>query len=160
MVSSLLLWSYSRFTLEEDIMRSSVLVGGVLAFASALAMWSCGGASSSGVTPSPSTPTPASTNIVVNIASSAGATAFNPNPVQAAVGQKVAFKNSDAVTHHIVMDDGSMDFGAQASGAMSQTLTIASGTDSKFHCLIHSSMVGAINGPVPDPPPCMSGYCN
>jgi plastocyanin len=130
-----------------------------LAFAGALAMWSCG--SSNAVTPSPSTPTPASTNIVVNIASSAGAAAYNPNPVQAAVGATVAFKNSDSVTHHIVMDDGSMDFGLQASGAMSPGLTVTSGTnDSKFHCMIHSSMVGAINGPVPDPPPCMSGYCD
>jgi plastocyanin len=144
--------------LEEDIMRSSVLFGGVLAFAGALAMWSCG--SSNAVTPSPTTPTPASTNIVVNIASSSGAAAYNPNPVQAAVGTKVGFKNSDSVTHHIVMDDGSMDFGALASGAMSPTLTVASGTDTKFHCTIHASMVGAINGPVPDPPPCMSGYCD
>jgi plastocyanin len=123
-------------------------------------MWSCGGGSSSGVTPSPSTPTPGGANIVVNIGSSAGANAYSPNPVQAAVGQTVAFKNSDSATHHIVMDDGSADFGVQASGAMSQTLTVTASSASKFHCKIHPSMVGAINGPVPDPPPCMSGYCD
>ena len=57
-------------------MRSSVLFGSVLAVASALAMCNCGGASSSGVTPSPSTPAPGGANIVVNIASSAGASAY------------------------------------------------------------------------------------
>src|SRR5713226_2005583 len=127
-------------------MRSSVLFGSVLAIAGALAMSSCGGGSSSGVSPSPSTPTPGGANIVVNIASSAGASAYNPNPVQAAIGQTVAFKNSDTATHHIMMDDGSMDFGDLASGATSRMITV-SPTSGKFHCTIHPSMVGAINGP-------------
>jgi plastocyanin len=140
-------------------MRSSMLFGSVLAIASALAMWNCGGASSSGVTPSPSTPAPGGANIVVNIASSAGASAYNPNPVQAAIGQTVAFKNSDTATHHIMMDDGSMDFGALASGATSKMIAVTASTG-KFHCTIHPSMVGAVNGPVPDPAPCMSGYCD
>jgi plastocyanin len=151
----------STVHLEEDIMRSSVLFGSALAIVSALAIWNCGGGgSSSGVTPSPSTPAPGGANIVVNIASSAGSRAYNPNPVQAAVGQTVAFKNSDSATHHVVMDDGSADFGVQAPGAMSQMLTVTATSDSKFHCTIHPSMVGAINGPVPDPPPCMGAYCD
>jgi plastocyanin len=145
--------------LEEDIMRSTFLSGSVFAVASALAMWSCGGGSSGGVTPSP-TPTPTGANVVVNIGSSSGAKAFNPNPVQATVGQTVAFKNSDSATHHIVMDDGSADLGDLASGAMSRTITVPATSDSKFHCTIHSSMVGAINGPVPDPPPCIGSYCD
>jgi plastocyanin len=145
--------------LEEDIMRSPVLFGSVFALASALAMWNCGGASSNGVTPSPSTPAPGGANIVVNIASSAGAGAYNPNPVQAAIGQTVAFKNSDTATHHIMMDDGSMDFGVLASGATSKMIAVTASTG-KFHCAIHSSMVGAINGPVPDPPPCLTSYCD
>ena len=74
------------------------------------------------------------------------------------LGDTIVFKNSDSTTHHVVMDNGSMDFGDIAPGASkSATLANASGN---FHCTIHSTMVGAINGKVPDPPPCDNpGYC-
>jgi plastocyanin len=85
---------------------------------------------------------------------------FNPNPVPASVGQTVAFKNTDSVTHHIVMDNGSADLGDLAPGATSRTLTVTAG-NGNFHCTMHPTMVGAINGPVPEQPPCdpSYGYC-
>jgi plastocyanin len=147
------------FHLEEDTMRLSLLSvsGSVVAIASALAVSSCGGSSNSSL--SPTMPTPSGANVVVNIGSSAGSSAYNPNPVPASAGQTVAFKNNDARTHHIVMDDGSADFGDLPFGVTSRTIT-ATASGGKFHCTIHSSMVGAINGPIPDPPPCMGGYCD
>jgi plastocyanin len=148
---------------EEEIMRSSLslMFGFVLAIAGAFGMWSCGGGSSSGgVSPTPTPQT--SSTIVVNIGTASGPNAFVPNPVQATPGQTVAFKNADSRTHHIVMDDGSADLGDLPTGAMSPTVTVKANNVGKFHCTIHATMVGAINGPVPDPPPCTGGpaYCD
>jgi plastocyanin len=158
----------SRFTLEEDSMRSSRLSRSVsgLAFAvaGALAMWSCGGGGYSSSAPSPAspspTPAPSGPSIVVNIGASTGSTAYNPNPVPAAVGDTVAFKNGDSTVHHIVLDDGSADLGDLNPGATSRAITVKAG-GATFHCTLHSSMVGAINGPVPEAPPCTlgPGYC-
>jgi hypothetical protein len=62
------------------------------------------------------------------------------------------FRNNDPLqTHHIVMDDGSVDFGNLAPGASSQAKAVGSGN---FHCANHPSMVGSINGQTaPEPPP-------
>ena len=70
----------------------------------------------------------------------------------------MAFKNSDSTLHHVVMDDGSADLGDITPGA-TRSMTLK-GTGGNFHCTIHSSMVGSINGNVPEPPPCNTpGYC-
>jgi plastocyanin len=74
----------------------------------------------------------------------------------------VAFKNNDAVnTHHIVMDDGSADLGNIAPGQTSKAVTMKAGGGT-FHCANHPWMVGAVNQPVPDQPPCTGGpaYCD
>jgi plastocyanin len=140
-------------------MRTSLFSGTALALGGALFIWGCGG----GSTPSPaapSTPAPAAggPTVTVNIGTSLTSAAFNPNPVPAAAGDTVAFKNNDTTTHHIVMDDGSADLGDLAPGATTRSITVKGAGN--FHCTIHSSMVGAINGPVPDPPPCTTpGYC-
>lgn len=139
-------------------MRSSLFSGTAFALGGALLMWSCGGSSTSPAAPSSSTP-PTAASIVVSIGSSLTASAFNPNPVPASNGDTVAFKNNDATVHHIVMDDGSADLGELAPGATSKSVTVKG--SGQFHCTIHSSMVGAINGPIPDAPPCTAGpgYC-
>ena len=63
------------------------------------------------------------------------------------------FKNNDTTTtHHIVMDDGSIDFGSLSPGASSPAKSVGAGGN--FHCANHPSMVGSINGAVaPTPPP-------
>jgi plastocyanin len=130
------------------------------ALAAALAMWSCGGSSGSNsstpTTPSPS-PAPATT-VTVTIVGSSGNRAYNPNPVQVSTGDTLAFKNADATMHHIVMDDGSADLGEIAPGATrSMTLRTSGGN---YHCTIHSTMVGSVNGKeAPMPPDCNMGYC-
>lgn len=143
-------------------MRSSLLSGSAVALAGALAMWSCGGGSSSpGTAPSNSTPPPAASgaNVIVSISGISGSKAFEPNPVSATVGQTVAFKNNTNDTHHIVLDDGSADLGTLTPGATSQMFTVKSGSRN-FHCTNHPTMVGSVNGPVPEEPPCtVPGYC-
>jgi plastocyanin len=143
---------------------SRSICGSAVAVAGALLIWGCGGssyASPSPASPSPTpTPAPSGPNIVVNIGASTGSTAYKPNPVPASVGDTVAFKNSDSTIHHIVLDDGSADLGDLLPGSTTRTITVKAGGVT-FHCTMHSSMVGAINGPVPEPPPCTQGpgYC-
>ena len=145
-------------------MHLRVLGGATFALAAAVASWGCGGGSSySGsstpTTPSPSTPAPSSNTVTVTIVSSSGNQAYNPNPVQVTMGDTLAFKNADATTHHVVMDDGSADLGDLAPGASKSTTF--RGAAGKFHCTIHSSMVGAVNETTaPEPPECTNpGYC-
>jgi plastocyanin len=140
-------------------MRSSLLTrGSAFAIASALVMWSCGG----GGAASPSSPSSTGPKITVNISDfTLGPNSFSPNPVPASVGDTVAFKNNDQTMHHIVLDDGSADLGDLNPGATTRTFVVKAGAGN-FHCTIHSGMVGAINGPVPDAPPCNlgPGYCD
>jgi plastocyanin len=142
-------------------MRSSLFSGMAFALGGAMLMWSCGGGSSSPAAPSTSTPPPAGGNsVTVTISSATGPSSFSPNPVPAASGDSVVFKNNDAAnTHHIVMDDGSADLGSLAPGQTSKTVTVKGGAN--FHCANHPWMVGAINQAVPDAPPCTAGpgYC-
>lgn len=121
----------------------------------AVATSSCSGGSSASPTPASPSPTPATpstpSSVTVSIVGINGNKSYTPNPVQTG-GQALVFKNSDAATHHVVMDDGSMDFGLLAAGASTTAKTVGNGGN--FHCTIHPSMVGSINGAVaPDPTP-------
>ena len=131
-------------------MRSSVILVTVLA--AAVSASRCGGGgSSSTTTPGATTP-----NIVtVSIVGIKGNGSYVPDPVATSSGDQVVFKNNDlttAVGHHIVMNDGSIDFGNLAPGASSVAKSVGAGGN--FHCMNHPSMVGSINGAVaPTPPP-------
>lgn len=156
-------------------MKQSLTSAAALALAGALALWGCGGgggsASATPTAPSPTaaapapTPTPPPTTgaatVTVAIVGSVGNAAFQPNPVRANTGDTVLFRNSDNVMHHLVMDDGSADLGQVGPGAVSRGITLRSASASNFHCRLHSSMVGSINGAsAPEPPPCLDplGY--
>lgn len=156
-------------------MKQSLTSAAALALAGALALWGCGGgggsASATPTAPSPTaaapapTPTPPPTTgaatVTVAIVGSVGNAAFQPNPVRANTGDTVLFRNSDNVMHHLVMDDGSADLGQVGPGAVSRGFTLRSASASNFHCTLHSSMVGSINGAsAPEPPPCLDplGY--
>jgi plastocyanin len=130
----------------------------LIAFAAPFALWSCGGGDSNPVGPSNPQPPPAAQTVSVNIVGSIGNSAYSPNPVNASAGDIVVFRNNDASVHHIVLDNGSMDFGALTPGATSRGLTLQNGSALNFHCMNHPSMVGAINGARPDPPPCPDPY--
>jgi plastocyanin len=144
---------------DEPILLALVAI--VLAIA---ALWAvgCGGGgttyattptapTTTPATPAPTTPTVAAT---VSIVGTTGSTSFTPNPVQAAVGATMAFKNTTSVAHHIVMDDGTV-IGDIAPGA-TVNATVKGGN---YHCTTHPTMVGSINGAAapPDPTPNPSG---
>jgi plastocyanin len=93
--------------------------------------------------------------VIVGIIGSFGATAFNPNPIQANVGDMIVWTNTDAVLHHIVLDDGT-DVGAVEPGQSSVPVPLMTPT-ATFHCTIHPSMVGGINVDLSIAPP-MDSY--
>jgi len=128
-----------------------------------IALWaiSCGGGGGSYSTPTtPSTNTPApstgTSGITVNIVGTTGNSAFTPNPVQAASGTTIVWKNGTSVAHHLVMDSGTV-IGDIAAGAT--VTTAVPGSGGNFHCTNHPTMVGSINGSSapPDPTPNPSG---
>ena len=128
-------------------------------FAAALLLVSCGGGGlSSTAAPTPtSTPAPTPSTVTVSIVSSIGNGAYKPNPVMANAGDTVVFRNNDSTMHHVVLDDGSVDLG-EINPGQTKSMTLKS-SGGNFHCILHSSMVGSINGAVaPDPPPCNDPY--
>jgi len=112
----------------------------------------CGSSGGGGTTQTPTAPSPATPSAVtVSIVGTLGNASYVPNPVAAPNGTQVIFRNGDTVTHHIVMDNGTADFGNLSPGASSPARAAGSGS---FHCSIHPSMVGSFNAATaPEPPP-------
>jgi len=130
-------------------MRSLLILVGVAA--AAVATSQCGGGDG-GSNQNPTTPgTPTPTTVTVNIVGTLGNGSYVPNPVQVGTNEQVIFRNNDTVVHHIVMDNGSADFGNLSPGTSSQPRAVGTGN---FHCANHPSMVGSVGGTTPpDPPP-------
>ena len=100
--------------------------------------------------PSPASPPPApapapSPQVTIAIVGSVGSAAFTPNPASAAVGGSVVWRNNDSTLHHIVLDNGT-DVGNVSPGATTRAIAVSSSGAIGFHCTIHPSMVGTING--------------
>jgi plastocyanin len=144
-------------------MRSIGTLAVVLA--SAIAAANCGGGSGGSTPTSPSTGNgggtgggSTSTTVTVSIKGQTGKQSFNPNPAAVNAGQLVVFKNDDNVTHHIVLDDGSMQTGDIRPGTSSAAMPIGAASKS-YHCTIHPSMVGSFNDAPTTDPPCQGAYC-
>jgi plastocyanin len=137
--------------------RTSLMV-----FAATLAMVSCGGGGASVSTPTTPTSTggggtTTTTTVIITILGQNGALSFNPNPATVPAGQMVVWKNVDTIVHRVVID-GVIDTGDIAPGASSAPQPL--GDVSKgYHCSIHPTMVGSLNGaPTPDPGGTCGGY--
>lgn len=97
-------------------------------------------------------PAPAPATVTISIVGSVGNLAFVPNPSQASMGDLIVWTNNDLTPHRIVLDDGRV-IGDVAPGASTAPMSLASAT-ATFHCSIHPSMTGSINGALaPVPPP-------
>lgn len=131
-------------------MRMKTRFGAVVVALAGLYVLGCGNSSS------PTMPTPGTgggggggvgANVPVSINGISGSQSFSPNPASVSTGQTVGFVNNDPTnTHHIVADNGAFDTGTLAPGASSSAITLSSGTAVSYHCTIHPSMVGTING--------------
>jgi plastocyanin len=99
-----------------------------------------------GGSPSPVAPSPAgsSNTFAIDIAEINGPFSFIPSPASIRSDQVAIWHNTDSVTHHVVLDDGSVDTGTLAPGTMSQPIAMAPGTHS-YHCTIHPEMVGTVS---------------
>jgi plastocyanin len=97
----------------------------------------------------PALPTPM--QVIINIVGSFGSNAFMPNPTLANMGDQIVFTNADLVMHHIVLDDGT-DLGLVQPGQSTLPVPLTTPT-AGYHCTIHPTMVGSINGDVTPPPP-------
>ena len=146
-------------------MQSFVRTGWrVAAGAALLALLNCGGSSGS-----PSSPTPVSqggggTNssggITIAIVMTDTNMSFSPDNVVVQPGQQVVWKNGDTTTHRIVGNAGEFDTGNLAPGATSAPVTVANTNPLPYHCSIHPSMVGSLNGSgAQAPSPCQGQYC-
>src|SRR5262249_30260484 len=98
--------------------------------------------------------------VTITITGQGGKAAFNPNPAAVSAGQVVVFKNNDVVTHHIVLDDGSIQTADIPGGATSAAVAMGTSGSKTDHCSIHPGMVGGFNGAEVQPPPnCNQAYC-
>ena len=156
-------------------MRINIIFS-LLVIVCALTMWSCSGGNlpsspsllgslavpaSTGVRLRTLVDPPTPMSVIINIVGTIGSNAFTPNPTAASMGDQIVFINADTRTHHIVLGDGT-DLGEVASGQSSAPMPLATPT-ATYHCTIHPTMVGAINGDLPPedpyyPPPPDDNY--
>jgi plastocyanin len=64
---------------------------------------------------------------------------MNPSPVQAKVGDVVAWKNDDSAPHSATMDSGSCDTDTLTPGSSGMLVFTAAGTYT-YHCKVHAAM--------------------
>jgi plastocyanin len=125
-------------TLPKPIWLTAIAL--VAGFAGA----ACSTADPYGSSTGPVGPTPAvPSNFIIDVAEINGPYSFYPSPATVAFARIIVWRNSDAVTHHVVFDDTSVDTGTLAPGTSSQPITVAPGNWS-YHCAIHPSMVGSV----------------
>ena len=109
-----------------------------------LAVSGCGGYGS-GTTGNPSGPTPNMPGVVtISVVAVNGVQSFSPNPASLPAGQMVAWHNIDAITHHVVLNDRSVDTGDLSPGASSEPKPVGA-AGGQYHCSIHPEMIGSIN---------------
>jgi plastocyanin len=123
---------------------SKSLVGvGLLALISVAFLPSCGSSYSSPTGPSSPAPAPGpAADVTILISGMAGGNSFSPASAAVKVGQTVAWKNNDAITHAIAQDGGGFNTPNIAPGATSGAVAIMTAGTLGYHCSIHPSMTG------------------
>jgi plastocyanin len=135
----------------------------VAAIAVGLTMSGCGGSGYSSGSGNPTGPTatpPTGSGVVtINVVAVNGAQSFSPNPATLPSGQMVVWHNVDSITHHVVLNDRSVDTGDLPAGTSSQPMAIGGSGGGQYHCSIHPVMVGSINQDTSSSSPCQGQYC-
>jgi plastocyanin len=83
-------------------------------------------------------------DVTINIVSMTGPNFFSPSPTTVTVGQKVAWKNTDTITHTATAIGGEFDTGNLAPGATSAAITMGTAGTFPYHCTIHTGMTGSL----------------
>jgi plastocyanin len=133
--------------------RSAIAAIAALAIAALVAIAGC----SSGSTATPNAPASAAAPSTAPSAASAAASApaagaaavaikdfaFNPQTIQAKVGETITWTNQDSTAHTVTLDDKSVDSGNVAPSATFSHAFTQAGTFT-YHCQIHNTMTGTI----------------
>jgi plastocyanin len=115
--------------------RGAVLMLSIASVAAALV--SCGGGSGN--------PTSPSDIHVIAIRANNGSFSFDPVNEVITVGQSVAWRNDDSMTHAIVDGTGVLNTGNIAPGATSGSVALNAPATIQYHCSIHPSMKGLVS---------------
>jgi len=91
----------------------------------------------------PATP-PTAGAVTIDIIGERGGLSFSPNPAAVPAGQMVVWHNTDAETHHVVLNHGALDTGNIPAGGFSAPMPLVAGDG--YHCTIHPSMTGTLSG--------------
>lgn len=111
----------------------------------------CGGSGGGGGTPTGPSPGPSA--VTVSILGERGNQSFSPNPVTAGQGQMIAFRNNDSVIHRVRFNDGSLDTQDILPGQTSTARAMPT-NGANYHCSLHPAMIGSVQPPGGEPPPC------
>ena len=121
-----------------------------LAVAALVALAACSSGSTSAPTAAASVaaPSAAATSAASAPAAGAGAVtikdiAFNPQALQAKVGDTITWTNQDSIAHTVTLDDKSVDSGNVAPGT-TFTHAFTKAGSYPYHCEIHKQMTGTI----------------
>jgi plastocyanin len=105
------------------------------------AMTACGDSSST----SPTTPNPVQpADVTITIQGNRGNQSFAPDPATMRVGQTVAWRNADSITHNATQDVNRFATSNLGAGATSSPLTMVTAGTFTYHCTIHPGMVGTL----------------
>jgi len=104
----------------------------------------CGGKSKNPASPGGGSGGGGTADKIINIVGNAGANSFSPSPDTVTVGQTVAWKNMDSITHTATADGASFNTGNIGAGATSAAITMGTQGSFPYHCSIHGSMTGEL----------------
>lgn len=126
----------------------------ILLSAAVLLTMSCGNSTSTSPTTTPSgggttssggTTPSASADVIISIVGINGSMSFSPGSATVKVGQTVAWRNDDTITHRVAQDaSGGFETGNLSGGATSRPIMMGQAGTLPYHCTIHPSMVGTL----------------
>jgi plastocyanin len=91
----------------------------------------------------PAGPSSSTDQVIITITGNNGGMSFAPATATVKVGQSVAWKNNDSVTHRPILT-GVFDTKALAGGATSAGTTMTTAGTYEYKCTIHPSMTGTV----------------
>ena len=119
-----------------SFLRLAIVAIGVSIIASG-----CGSDTSSPTAPGAST----AADVTVTIQGNNASNSYAPNPVTMRVGQTIAWRNADSITHTATQDGAGFSTGSVAAGATSAATMMSTAGTFTYHCTIHPGMVGTVS---------------
>ena len=122
----------------------------VLAVGVLIALVGCSSASTAAPSTAASAAAPSAARSAAASAPAAGGAAvtikdfaFNPQTIQAKVGDTITWTNNDSTAHTVTLDDKSVDSGSVAPSATFNHAFTQAGTFT-YHCEIHKQMTATV----------------